>query len=140
MVLLREDRQSEIGPRHQLKHTDKRHCFRKRINPWTSHSSSTFVCSWMCQCFNAKCQIANRLPGPQSQLRWWCEDQCRRTTSCSSGNRSICSVQVEFLFVVAIWTSRATAARGQLPLAISKKHHTLFVKVSSFLTTEARSH
>ena len=28
--------------------------------------------SWMCQwCFNAKCQIANGLPGPESQLRWW---------------------------------------------------------------------
>ena len=44
------------------------------------------------------------------------------------------------LFVVATWASRATAARGQLPLAISKKHHTLFVEVSSFLTTAARSH
>ena len=26
------------------------------------------MCQW---CFNAMCQIANRLPGPQSQLRWW---------------------------------------------------------------------
>ena len=63
-----------------------------------------------------------------------------RATISSSHNRSICSVQVEFLFVVATWASRATAARGQLPLAISKKHHTLFVEVSSFLTTAARSH
>ena len=47
---------------------------------------------------------------------------------CSSDNGSILlSASRVPLFVVATWVSRATAAKGELPLASSKQHHTFSV-------------
>ena len=55
-------------------------------------------------------------------------------------NGSNCSVQVEFLHVVAMFVSLATAAKGPLPLASGKKHLTFFAAVPARPATAVHRH